>query len=115
MFLMNLTVIAEVGLAWGQMYEAIMKVQGVYPALGNVMRLLNLPTDVPQRMALNRDRRRITKAMRATLLTQSDNLLGLPVDNLCLRVKDTKFAYGGHFYTTKGEMLVKQGTLVALV
>merc|ERR1712166_86023 len=57
MFLANLSIIATIGHSWADIYKCLMDMQSISPALLQIVDLINLPTDVPQRKALNRFKR----------------------------------------------------------
>eukprot|EP00747_Dinoflagellata_sp_TGD_P113985 gnl/TRDRNA2_/TRDRNA2_171837_c2_seq3.p1 gnl/TRDRNA2_/TRDRNA2_171837_c2~~gnl/TRDRNA2_/TRDRNA2_171837_c2_seq3.p1 ORF type:complete len:887 (+),score=135.99 gnl/TRDRNA2_/TRDRNA2_171837_c2_seq3:363-2663(+) len=125
MFLANVSIIGQIGASCGSIYKTLMMIQGTFPALEKVARILNLPTDLPQRMALKRDSRKRTSQLRtelrATMLGHSD---GIPIDFLPITVSNVDFSYGNDFdegtkdpqaFNSSGELLVQQGQIVAIV
>merc|ERR1719149_244832 len=80
-------------MAWGEIHRVIIHMQAVTPGFDRIVRLLNLNTDVPQRMRLNRKRRDVTKLKQGKLI---DNLeaLGHAVDRLPILVSNIDFKYG---------------------
>lgn len=84
-----------------------------------VTRLLNLPIDVPQRMAIARDGRQVTRRIRQDL-AKDPSIQGLPIDFVPITVSNVVFSYDGtkrqsitHFGC--GLLHVEQGQLVSLV
>jgi len=125
MFLVNCSVIKEIGMAWGEIHRVIIHMQAVTPGFDRIVRLLNLATDVPQRMRLNRKRRDVTKLKQGKLI---DNLeaLGHAVDRLPILVSNIDFKYGPagsmgigseeHFSLPSNmNVQIDQGQLVGLV
>jgi len=93
MFVTNLVVFEQIGQAWGTIYKALLDMQTVMPALRRIVHLLNLPTDVPERMKLNRLRRCETRDSRAALRAEAEKSNVLPIDVLPICLKDTKVKY----------------------
>ena len=52
MFLVNLSVITEVGLAWATIYETLNEAQSCLPALDITFHWMDLATDVPPSLAI---------------------------------------------------------------
>jgi len=122
-FLTNLSVIGAIGSAYGSIYAILLEMQSAFPALITITKLMNLPTDVPQRMTLNRARRKMTNELRAKLretLTEED---GPPIDHLPITLQNPSFSYNrgaGEGQETvpmnrKGAIEIQQGKLVSLV
>lgn len=84
-FLVDIRIFQEVGHAWGQAYEIVLRVQGSIPRLERVTTLLNFPIDLPERMALSNHRRHVTKKLRAEIFSSQD-CKGLAVDMLPIRI-----------------------------
>lgn len=135
MYLANLNVIAVTGTAWGDIYRVLLDMQRVFPALECIVKLLNMPIDIPERMALNRYRRQKTSDLRAEL--RKKGCAGLPLDYLPITLVNVEFSYStGNRQTmeptssvsstititdtsdginSQGKMTVQQGTMVSLV
>eukprot|EP00928_Gymnodinium_smaydae_P025027 TRINITY_DN20072_c0_g1_i1.p1 TRINITY_DN20072_c0_g1~~TRINITY_DN20072_c0_g1_i1.p1 ORF type:complete len:849 (+),score=164.78 TRINITY_DN20072_c0_g1_i1:77-2623(+) len=118
MFLVNLSVIGEIGSVWSAIYIVLSDMQRILPALGNMMVFLNLETDVPQRMALNRERRAVTATKRAAIRKMHGRAV-IPVDELPIIVQDCDFSYSkrwnGSVLNNNGTLSVHQGQLVSLI
>eukprot|EP00747_Dinoflagellata_sp_TGD_P124044 gnl/TRDRNA2_/TRDRNA2_173940_c2_seq4.p1 gnl/TRDRNA2_/TRDRNA2_173940_c2~~gnl/TRDRNA2_/TRDRNA2_173940_c2_seq4.p1 ORF type:complete len:391 (-),score=54.07 gnl/TRDRNA2_/TRDRNA2_173940_c2_seq4:214-1260(-) len=120
MFLANLNIVNTIGNSTGSLYKILMEIQKIFPALEKVTHLLNLPTDLPERKALNRDRRARTTAMKADLrdtMLGPDHQGGIPLDFLPIEVSTLEINYGHRHETLNksGKMTVEQGHLVSVI
>jgi ABC-type multidrug transport system fused ATPase/permease subunit len=91
MFLANLSIIATIGHSWGDIYKVLMDMQSISPALLSVVDLMNLPTDVPQRKALNRVRRIKSKDLREEM--RSSGVKGHPADTMPIVLENLSYSY----------------------
>jgi len=90
MYMAQVQNVAALGKAWGIMYTVLLDMQEAFPALDNLVSLLNLATDVPLRQKLNLRRREITKKTRQLIRQElGDNAGGPPpIDMLTIKVED---------------------------
>merc|ERR1712093_874759 len=104
-----------------------MSIEGTFAAVQKVVWIMNLPTDLPERQALNRARRSKTGEYRQDLLktmTRSDEI---PADVLAIQIGDIHFSYSDNAIgttvetvqasavNTAGGMVIEQGQLVSIV
>merc|ERR1719414_2082188 len=89
-YLTDVAVLKQAGASWGAIYSLVLKVQGSIPRLERVTTLLNFPIDLPQRMVLNRYRRKTTQKLRKEIFdgNAGKEMGGLPVDLLPIRIVD---------------------------
>jgi len=118
MFLANVRIIGAIGSIMGSSYATLLDMQNTFPALVNVVTLLNLPTDVPQRMKLNRDRRARTAEMQRNM--PMEELIGVPLDNLPILVENITYHYGktgqlSNRVDCPGKLEITQGDMVTLI
>jgi len=121
MFLANVTIIKTLGGIFGTLYFNVTEMEAVFPALLNIVMLLNLPVDLHQRMKLNRYRRQETSERR--LLLKGEQLGGFALDYLPIEVDLSRLSVVGrrsmHPGTgvpePAGTMAMMQGSFVALV
>jgi len=122
-FLTNLSVIGTIGTSYGSIYSILLEMQSSFPALLAITNFMNLPTDVPQRMALNRARRAMTNELRDKLRQELKDEDGLPIDNLPIMLANPSFSYSRGTgdageeisMNRQGKLEIKQGQLVSLV
>jgi len=91
MFLANLKIIQTMGSSWGAIYKVLMDIEAINPALMQVVELMNLPTDLPLRKALNRNKRRRSSEMRDEMRKTLER--GWPVDNLPIALDGLTYDY----------------------
>jgi len=109
MFLANLSTIKTIGSAWGTIYTIIMEMEVMSPDFRQVVIMLNLPTDVPQRRLLNRDRREKTAVFRKEAAEKLK--AGWPVDNLPIILDDLTYSYSSQ---TKAAFKMQGGLKIHL-
>eukprot|EP00747_Dinoflagellata_sp_TGD_P225667 gnl/TRDRNA2_/TRDRNA2_99378_c4_seq1.p1 gnl/TRDRNA2_/TRDRNA2_99378_c4~~gnl/TRDRNA2_/TRDRNA2_99378_c4_seq1.p1 ORF type:complete len:393 (+),score=47.37 gnl/TRDRNA2_/TRDRNA2_99378_c4_seq1:2-1180(+) len=120
MFLANLSIITQIGSSWGAIYDILMSIQGVFPALEKVTHLLNLPNDLGQRMRLNRERRQRTTTIRDEL-RKNKEITGIPLDFMPISVSNIDYSYDSRGDSSRkgfnlvGTMEIEQGQLVSLI
>jgi len=114
MFLADVRVFTEVGEAWGTMYKVLLEMQTCFSALERIVRLENLPTDVPQRAKLMRSNQKKTNSQRRAMEREGKRA---HVDEMPIVVNNLQINASGKGggINHKGELRVDQGTLVALV
>jgi len=118
MFLANVSIIRKIGSAAGSIYAVLLDIQGTFPALENIVNLINRPTDLPQRIALSRDRRKTTTNMRSDIRTTLN--IGAPIDLLPIRAENVEFGFqtdavGQRAFNSSGVLEILQGQMVSLV
>lgn len=116
MFLAYLAIIGNIGGASGSIYKVLMDVQKISPPLVRIVTLINLPTDVPHRKVLNRDRRAKTAALREEIRKTIKR--GWPVDSLPIEMQGLKFEYDssqGPVFEIHHKTRFHQGELTAIV
>lgn len=113
-FFVNLLLTYEIGGAWGATYKMLIDLQAVSPALELIKTALNLSTDVPHRMQLNRERRKMTRQKKDEF-RKNMHSEGLTLDNLPVIVHDVEFKYNGGVLRIHGDMRVTQGRIVLIV
>lgn len=115
MFLANRKLISTIGNSMESIYQIVLDMQNTLPALRNIVSLLNLPTDVPRRMEVNRARRAISHQLRMELQRPE----GLDIDFLPILVENLVYNYGQNYLSSTvhlpGMMDIKQGEMVTLM
>eukprot|EP00747_Dinoflagellata_sp_TGD_P096055 gnl/TRDRNA2_/TRDRNA2_166713_c3_seq2.p1 gnl/TRDRNA2_/TRDRNA2_166713_c3~~gnl/TRDRNA2_/TRDRNA2_166713_c3_seq2.p1 ORF type:complete len:514 (-),score=54.83 gnl/TRDRNA2_/TRDRNA2_166713_c3_seq2:19-1485(-) len=120
MFLADIKVIEIVGKEYGTMYEEVLKVQSVLPALKNIVRILNLPLELKQRMHMERFQVATSELLRTTI----DKKAGQPrIDRLPVVVDNLAYSKGRFLETGNGSVTGKplakleleQGQLACIV
>lgn len=95
MFLANVNILGMIGSAWGGIYQISLDVMTMFPSQENVVRAMNLPTDVASRRALNilsrRESRLLVESMSNTDL--QDGGPPIVIDRMCIEVGDIPFVY----------------------
>jgi len=114
MFLSDIAVFGQIGVCWGIIYQSMLEIMTVMPALERVTTFLNLPTDLGVRAQMSDWNRLVTREKRALLLGKGDDYK-LPIDLLPIRVKDFELEGSEGGARRGGLMEVGQGSLVALV
>eukprot|EP00747_Dinoflagellata_sp_TGD_P154072 gnl/TRDRNA2_/TRDRNA2_177463_c0_seq24.p1 gnl/TRDRNA2_/TRDRNA2_177463_c0~~gnl/TRDRNA2_/TRDRNA2_177463_c0_seq24.p1 ORF type:complete len:602 (+),score=104.42 gnl/TRDRNA2_/TRDRNA2_177463_c0_seq24:482-2287(+) len=125
-FLANLSIINQIGNSWGSIYKVLMSIQSTFALGDKVAWIMNLPTDLPDRKALNRDRRRLTSDARQNLLQSMESSDGIPLDFLTIYVDNIDYSYSDaslnpsvadrkQALNSAGRMEVEQGELAAIV
>merc|ERR1719456_256204 len=84
---------------------------------------MNLPTDLPDRMKLNKERREMTANMRKDIRQRLGNRSGegsdIALDHLPILLENVEFKYGkdelGQKLNLKGRLEISQGSLVGLM
>lgn len=120
LFLTDVAVLKEAGTSWGSIYTLLVQVQGSIPRLERITSLLNFPIDLPQRMVLNRYRRKTTQKLCNEIFesNQGKEFKGLPVDLLPIRIVDpVKGQSRGsmHMAMNKAEITMRQGRLIYIL
>merc|ERR1712183_137338 len=132
MYLANLSVLAKVGASLGSIYKTLVKMQRALPAMERLVHYMNLPTDIPLRKSLNRGRREATTIEsheKSKAGGGFDADLGLPLDQLPIKINNINFTYktcrvrksihGLQFrngsVSKHGFTELKQGQLIAIV
>lgn len=121
MFLTNISVFTGIGNAYGGLYRTMLTMQSTFDSLEQIVRLMNLRTDLKARKALNRSRRRLSSQKSVTL--QQDAPTGKTandVDKLNICAEGLEFSYksaafGSRVALQNGKFEVHQGSLVALI
>lgn len=116
LFLANLRILKSIGQSSGVIYKILMNIEATSPALYKMVKLVNLPTDMHKRKAVNREQRAKTAALREE--ARQTTLPGWPVDKLPIEMNNLKFEYDstkGPVISIPGRMRFWQGELTALV
>lgn len=116
LFLANVSIINTIGTSAGTIYQLLMEIEASSPSLYKITDLINLPTDLRARQALNRSKRQKTATMRAELLKTLSR--GWPADSLPIEIEGLKFSYpAGPAFSVHAESKIQffQGELTALV
>jgi len=111
-YLMDIQIFLSMGIAYGQMYKVLMGMQSVQPSLCRVIALMNMETDLRQRMALRRLIEKEYKQGRFNRVGQD-----LP-DDLPLKICEPYFATIRKERTInsfRGEMSLELGRLIGIV
>eukprot|EP00928_Gymnodinium_smaydae_P049075 TRINITY_DN328_c0_g2_i2.p1 TRINITY_DN328_c0_g2~~TRINITY_DN328_c0_g2_i2.p1 ORF type:complete len:926 (+),score=147.58 TRINITY_DN328_c0_g2_i2:51-2828(+) len=134
MFIANINIFKQTGQAWGRIYQIMMQMQSIFPALDHMTVLLNLPTSVPQARDMNKLTRQRSTEAREELLRADSRIRresdgdargatdwAPPVDRLPILIEDVAFTYIGNTKLHKcpvnhlGRMNILQGQVVCLV
>jgi len=123
-FLADLTILQQIGLCWQNIYHILVEMQVALPAMARLARLLNLPTDIPNRMRLARKHEEKTELLREQLperrgsadseIPDSErpsrlDLLPIELCDLSFKLSPTKTV------RLMGQMQCQQGQLCAIV
>eukprot|EP00930_Biecheleria_cincta_P096259 TRINITY_DN88131_c0_g1_i1.p1 TRINITY_DN88131_c0_g1~~TRINITY_DN88131_c0_g1_i1.p1 ORF type:complete len:879 (+),score=147.93 TRINITY_DN88131_c0_g1_i1:104-2740(+) len=117
-FLTNVQIFNAVGKAYGSIYNILLQMQSSFNSLERIVRILNLPIDVPLRMELGRKRRELTKQLRDEILAGKPDYKAFALDLLPIKVHNMNFSFPGGGPLpglSTGTLEIKQGTLVSLV
>lgn len=122
MFLNNIRIFTNIGNALLHIYDIILDITTIMPALENIVRHMNLPLELPDRKKLNRARRQMTiQLTKQLMLTQDDRL---PVDRMPILMGNMQFkfntqfgAHGEHITQLNhpGMLRIEQGTFACLI
>lgn len=125
MFLANVNIFTKIGASWGAIFKVILEIATIFPALENVVVSMNLPTDLPTRKLLSRNRNEESKHLQVQLKASRDPSQNLElVDRMPIIVGNLTFTYitknpaGGERITElnqKGILHLQQGEFAALV
>eukprot|EP00930_Biecheleria_cincta_P070074 TRINITY_DN57737_c0_g1_i1.p1 TRINITY_DN57737_c0_g1~~TRINITY_DN57737_c0_g1_i1.p1 ORF type:complete len:960 (-),score=119.58 TRINITY_DN57737_c0_g1_i1:36-2885(-) len=111
MYLAGMASIKEIGAACGEVYKALLDMQEILPELMDLIQLINKPIDLPQRLALNRERRSRSKEIREQLRAEMQMEGGLPIDFLPISVTSLRHSCNN----LTGKLEIQQGQMVSLV
>merc|ERR1712232_1037756 len=96
-FLTNVNLFNKVGAAYAQIYKIVVSMQTVLAPLSTITFLLNLPSDVAQRMAIARQNQAISDRMLAEVSAQNvasaKARVGYEADLLQIRIENLSFEY----------------------
>jgi len=114
MFLANLSIIKTIGKSWGAIYNVLNDIEAMSPALLHVVDFLNSPTDITDRLKINRLKREKTKALRDTIDMKHG---GFPDDNMPIEMENLAYNYvtGTAAFKMTGIMKFHQGEFISLV
>jgi len=122
LFLTQVHIFVQIGEAWGHIYQSLLDMQMVLPGLQRIMFLMNLPTEMKERMRLNQHCQVKTNALQETMPKTAAS--GVRVDRLPIVIEDLTCSYPIRSHcgvcTTKevflqGRMAIEQGQLISLV
>jgi len=119
MFLADLGVISTIGSSYAGIYKVLMDIEHIHPAFEMIVNLINLPTDVPQRKLVNREKRTKSNILREDM--RKAHRKGFPADNMPIVLKSLQYDYDfdtdskAHAFDMKGTMNFYQGEFIALV
>jgi len=99
------------GVAWQAIYKGFVEMQEVFPALENIVWMLNMETDVHQRAAISRHLLRAEEYIHSIM----QNKTGFYLDRLPVFVRDVEFELHNRTITLSGVISVCQGTFVWLL
>lgn len=114
LFLANVSIILTIGEVQEKIYGVLLQMQANFPALTDLVTMINLPTDIVQRMQINRSNRRLSNASpesTADLTHMSADLKGFKLDHLNLRVNNLKWHWNGGQCSQPGLIEIGQGEL----
>lgn len=121
-FLMDLRILQSLGKSWTRIYEVVLELQSVFPALDRLVTFMNLETDLKQRMTLVRARLSATKLERDVFLKNSHDKGVAALDLLPIEIQNIDFSYekfgcgtGFSALSHQCALEIPQGTLTALV
>jgi len=119
-FITNLQLFKDLGTCFGDLYELVISMMNVFPAIVNVTTLMNHPTDVRQRYLLEKGRRAFHKRRRSALRIEmkQGGTPALPVDLMPIVMDfQDKFKFEGkdQVLNFQGRVEIQQGQLVAVV
>jgi len=124
LFLTTITVVTQMGTAFGQVFKVLVDMQTAVPALLRIINILNMPTPLIEIQKLSRTMSQECASLdRELSRTRSAMEVHIPVvDLLPFRVKDPCFIFeatGNQVVHSKlelhGLLQVQQGTLVSLI
>eukprot|EP00930_Biecheleria_cincta_P059654 TRINITY_DN45368_c0_g1_i1.p1 TRINITY_DN45368_c0_g1~~TRINITY_DN45368_c0_g1_i1.p1 ORF type:complete len:885 (+),score=88.88 TRINITY_DN45368_c0_g1_i1:45-2699(+) len=121
MFITNLEVFKAIGAAYAQLYDVVLDVQHSFDSLFRIVQLLNSNIDVPQRHALGRNRRALTKKFRAEALAANpDTPVALDLLPISMERMNFKYEHAGGprqpmLGVNKGSLNIPQGQLVSIM
>mmetsp|Transcript_27287 Transcript_27287/g.63563 ORF Transcript_27287/g.63563 Transcript_27287/m.63563 type:complete len:907 (-) Transcript_27287:119-2839(-) len=123
LFLTNVHVYTQVGEAWGHIYEHLLQVQMVFPGLLRIVFLMNLPTDLPERMELSRHCGETTQVLKETMTKDASR--GVRADRLPIVMENLHCSYtvrrhSGEVCRTvdvhlPGRLVIHQGQFVSVI
>jgi len=132
MFLADVRIFTLIGTAFADIYEKMLEMQLVFPALERIVRLMNLQIDTQMRMALAREHHDMTTEKREDVLKKMSQETKLspkdrppPIDQLCITLTEMNWSYNSVCMATRaerrtyvqhsGKLEVQQGSLVSLI
>jgi len=113
-FLTTLHIFQTIGDSWSTIYSVLLEMQLILPTFERIIRFMNMPNDLGERLKLNRKRRGETTEL------WSSSVEGVPLDSLPIIVSNIQFSYEGSKQAISqmnptGSMQISQGEFVALV
>lgn len=119
-FITNIAVFKNMGGAFGDIYAIWLRLESVFPALIEVVVLLNRPTDLRERMKVDRSQREKTTDLRHELRKQGNNqcldLLPIILRDIAWEVEnDVGGMKLGMKICLAGTMKINQGKMACLV
>jgi len=117
-FLAEIAICEHIGNACKEIYNSLLDMQAIFPALHLLIAKLNLPTDLGERMALS------AASERAVVKRRSISVGTMQIDSLPIHLQNLTYSYNDSSKTPHkhasalnmgGELLVTQGNLIALV
>jgi ABC-type multidrug transport system fused ATPase/permease subunit len=123
MFVTNLKMVEHSGHAFTSIFHIMVDMQRTYPAVMNLFELLNLETDVVDRMTIfaGKEKKAVAKAegLLTRMSTGDDTRIGIAEDLIPIEINlYDGFAFDGETQSTlnfKGNIHITQGQMLAIV
>lgn len=113
LYVTNIGVFNAAGAAATDLCHVLLEMQKVTPSLERLVRYINMPTDLPKRMDLERHRRVATSRLAAE--TRDDLGPGFVLERLPIIISELEFAYPGKLPRSfGGRMEMPQGQVLAV-
>lgn len=119
MFVMDLKIFDTAGHAFSEIFKILVDLQRFYPSIMKLYHLLNLPTDIAERMQMKRAQRQLASEQRKAILKSNPGIVAVDVMPIVLDLRNN-FRFEGvpitaaHLNFT-GRHEIIQGQMVAII
>merc|ERR1719183_1777181 len=116
MFVIDLEIINASGQAFSAIYSLLVDMQRIYPSMMQITRLLNLPTDVSDRMKLKQSDVKVTTDLRMQILKERPGVIAVDLLPIELNLDDD-FPFEGTTTSLNfsGRHDISQGQVIAIL
>eukprot|EP00746_Dinoflagellata_sp_MGD_P010639 gnl/MRDRNA2_/MRDRNA2_122023_c0_seq1.p1 gnl/MRDRNA2_/MRDRNA2_122023_c0~~gnl/MRDRNA2_/MRDRNA2_122023_c0_seq1.p1 ORF type:complete len:845 (+),score=125.16 gnl/MRDRNA2_/MRDRNA2_122023_c0_seq1:82-2616(+) len=97
-FLTTMSIFGQVGKSWSGIYNIVLNMQDALVPMRTICLYLNLPTDLEQRMKINRERRAEGEEARNKLREAADSGVKFAADLIPIKISNLKYSYDSQLW-----------------